>query len=65
MAHFIFTLSDSCLKMLIHLDALENKIKSKNFEEQNNSDIEEEIDKVVGGHEAEIERKIEEIQLLG
>lgn len=27
-AHFIFTLSHSCLKMLIHLDSLENKIKA-------------------------------------
>lgn len=35
-AHFIFTLSDSCLKMLIHLDTLENRIKAKKFQENQN-----------------------------
>jgi hypothetical protein len=32
-AHFIFTLAHSCLKMLIHLDSLENKIKAIKLDE--------------------------------
>lgn len=64
-AHFIFTLSHGCLKMLIHLDSLENKIKAlnnDNINDKNKNDNseqeEEELDKVVGGAEAEIERKV-------
>jgi hypothetical protein len=66
-SHFVFTLSHSCLKMLIHLDSLENKMKatriddeekgSKNRKKANNKneeEEEEELDKVVGGMEAEI-----------
>ena len=37
-AHFIFTLSDSCLKMLIHLDNLENKLKSKRYDDKLNEE---------------------------
>jgi len=35
MAQFIFTLSHSCLKTLIHLDAIENKIKAIKLKEGN------------------------------
>lgn len=51
--------------MLIHLDSLENKIKAlnnDNINDKNKNDNseqeEEELDKVVGGAEAEIERKV-------
>ena len=51
LCHFIFTLSHNCLKCLIYLDSIENKIKGmkqKQMMEENN-DNEEELDKVMGG----------------
>lgn len=34
-AHFLFALSHNCLKMLIHLDSLENKIKTLRLKQEN------------------------------
>ena len=59
LCHFIFTLSHNCLKCLIYLDSIENKIKGmyqKRIED--NNDKEEELDKMMGGAEAELEKKI-------
>lgn len=55
-AQFIYTLSHICLKIMIHLDDIENKIKSiKNQEMQNQEgEAEEELDQVLGGAEAEL-----------
>lgn len=61
----MFTLSHVCLKTLIHLDAIENRIKAIKLKEGNKEeDMEEELDKVMGGIEAQLEKKIEAIQLL-
>lgn len=51
LCQFIFALSHNCLKCLIHLDAVENKIKGlkqKQIMQQDQQD-EEELDKVMGG----------------
>ena len=56
-SHFIYTLSHICLKIMIHLDDIENKIKAvKNHEiqNQNQEGQEEELDQVLGGAEAEL-----------
>ena len=62
----MFTLSHSCLKTLIHLDAIENKIKAIKLKSGSKEEEmeEEELDKVMGGVEAQLEKKIESIQLL-
>lgn len=65
-ARFIFTLAHSCLKLLIHLDSLEGKLKKlkQEADKHNTNKNEEELDKVMGGIEGEFERRIERLQSL-
>jgi condensin complex subunit 1 len=65
-ARFIFTLAHSSLKLLIHLDSLEAKLKKlkQEADKHNSNKNEEELDKVMGGIEGEFERRIERLQSL-
>lgn len=55
LCQFIFALSHNCLKLLIYLDTIEGKLKTITQRAMNDEGKpDEELDKVMGGMEAEL-----------